>query len=668
MIAFTCPHCSQRLKMDDHAAAMRVRCPSCGGVAVVPASSVASADIADRMTLQPSLPGPSQGNLRQPSRRSQSSSHGSIAPERYAFLAPALGLGEMGRLGTYCILKVLGAGGMGVVFEAEDTQLQRPVALKAMLPALAAGPSNRQRFIREAQLAAKLNHDHIVTVYHVGEDRGVPYLAMQLLRGETLEARLRRDKVLPVDTVVQIGREIAEGLMAAHEQNLIHRDVKPGNIFLEAGRDRVKILDFGLARAHGDAHLTKSGALVGTLAYMAPEQASARPVDHRADLFSLGVVLYRACTGMLPFRGRDTLSMLAALALETPRPVEEVNENVPPALADLIMRLLARDPNDRPSSADAVVGVLTAIKNGATGTLYESRLAVVELVESEGLSSPRPDDNTKVMEPRRRNRGRARQGESSRGHAELLAAGIAAVVMGSVLLIGLLALVFLSGNTRGTSEGSAQTVPQGKSEEPKPFLAVPQEAAKGPLPIERPAPARPRRQPPPIFFLMDPRDRPEHWTVLFRSDNPGIWNTDHPSFALPLTQAPETIRYLRLRREDNGDSLILALTRQQLVATEIPHPGRTHAWNGSSHFKYGGHHLGIAHNTRMKFPAPAGPITLTMEGWDGFPGSGFGHKTFVNEKAGQCYCWRNQEIPRTVFEIAVTDDPLTEAETRCLVP
>src|SRR5262249_28628794 len=170
---------------------------------------------------------------------------------------------EIGRLGgAYRVLKVLGVGGMGVVFEAEHVQLKRPVALKAMLPALLHDPSCLGRFRLEAQSAARagaIPNDHIVTVYDVGEANGAPYMAMQLLHGESLEKRLQRFKRLPLANVLRIGREIADGLAAAHERGLVHRDIKPSNIWLEAGRDRVKILDFGLARASGESHLTKSG-------------------------------------------------------------------------------------------------------------------------------------------------------------------------------------------------------------------------------------------------------------------------------------------------------------------------------------------------------------------------------------------------------------------------
>jgi tRNA A-37 threonylcarbamoyl transferase component Bud32 len=175
-------------------------------------------------------------------------------------LSPAQRPDELGRLGSYRILKVLGAGGMGVVFLAEDVTLRRRVAVKAMRPALAASATARQRFLREAQLTAALSHDHVVAIYQVGEENGVPFLAMPLLQGETLEARLKREGRLPVAEVLRIGREVAEGLAAAHERGLIHRDVKPANLWLERSRGRVKVLDFGLARScDGDAHLTQTG-------------------------------------------------------------------------------------------------------------------------------------------------------------------------------------------------------------------------------------------------------------------------------------------------------------------------------------------------------------------------------------------------------------------------
>ncbi len=165
---------------------------------------------------------------------------------------------------------------MGAVFQAEDPSLQRLVALKVMLPAFAATRSARERFLREARAAAALKHDHIVTIHQVGEDRGVPYLAMELLEGDSLESRLQREGRPSVLEAVRIGREIAEALSAAHQRGVVHRNVKPANVWVEAGSRRVKLLDFGLARSNREAHLTQSGAILGTPGYMAPEQAAGK--------------------------------------------------------------------------------------------------------------------------------------------------------------------------------------------------------------------------------------------------------------------------------------------------------------------------------------------------------------------------------------------------------
>ena len=282
--------------------------------------------------------------------------------ELFDFLAPAQGPGELGRLGDYRILKVLGSGGMGVVFHAEDPALERPVAVKAMLPNLAASAAARRRFLREGRAAAALHHDHIVPIFQVGEDRGVPYIAMPLLRGESLEDRLKREGAVPPAEAFRIGREIALGLAAAHARRLVHRDIKPGNVWLESDAEdgepangRVKILDFGLARPVSDAGLTQEGAIVGTPAFMAPEQAGGQPVDARSDLFSLGCVLYRMTTGEVPFKGNDAVSTLLAVAREHPRPPAEVHPAVPLPLSALVMRLLAKNPADRPASAREVI-------------------------------------------------------------------------------------------------------------------------------------------------------------------------------------------------------------------------------------------------------------------------------------------------------------------------
>ncbi|HEV3263036.1 MAG TPA: serine/threonine-protein kinase, partial [Gemmataceae bacterium] len=341
-----------------------------------------SSQVADAVTLPPQVP-PVAG----------------ATEATYDFLAPAQVPQELGRLGPYRILKVLGAGGMGVVFEAEDPHLDRLVALKAMLPALASNPLARQRFLREAKAAAAIEHDHIIVINEVGEERGVPFLAMPLLKGESLDDRLKREGKLPVTEVLRIGREVAVGLAAAHEHGLIHRDIKPGNIWLEGSRARVKILDFGVARVAADtAHLTQSGVIVGTPAYMAPEQTRGGTVDQRADLFSLGCVLYRMATGEQPFKGTDTISILAALALDNPPTPRELDPNIPAALSDLVMQLLAKDPAGRPASARAVAAMLEALEHGQTGVARHYPVRGLRGKEEDW--TPRADSVSGREEPR----------------------------------------------------------------------------------------------------------------------------------------------------------------------------------------------------------------------------------------------------------------------------
>ena len=210
---------------------------------------------------------------------------------------------------------------------------------------------------------AAVHHDHVATIFQVDEDNGVPFLAMEFLQGMPLDQWLKGGRKPSVAQVLRMGREMAEGLAAAHEQGLIHRDVKPGNIWLDsAHKGRVKILDFGLARVGTeDVHLTRTGAIVGTPAYMAPEQARGEKVDARCDLFSLGCVLYRLCTGAMPFAGDTTTALLMALALDHPKTVRELNPDVPVALSDLVTRLLEKNPAKRPQSAREVVQAIQAV-------------------------------------------------------------------------------------------------------------------------------------------------------------------------------------------------------------------------------------------------------------------------------------------------------------------
>jgi urea transport system substrate-binding protein len=290
---------------------------------------------------------------------------------------PVLG-NELGWLGHYKVKRVLGRGGMGLVLLAEDSHLQRPVALKVMLPAMAERSDARDRFLREARAVAKLRDEHIVVIYQVGQERDVPYLAMEYLEGQSLEQCVRAGRPAIAD-VLRIGRAIATGLAVAHQAGVVHRDVKPANIFLARGAAspcdapsdapldiataKVKILDFGLARPLADnLHLTGSGQLVGTPYFMSPEQARGESVDARSDLFSLGVLLYYLTTGRLPFAGEGMMAVLTALAVQTPPPLCSLRPETPPALEELVRRLLEKDPANRPATAREVVAALAQIE------------------------------------------------------------------------------------------------------------------------------------------------------------------------------------------------------------------------------------------------------------------------------------------------------------------
>jgi len=274
------------------------------------------------------------------------------------YLEPPTRPGALGRLGHYEVLEVVGRGGMGVVLRAFDAKLHRVVAIKVMAAELAVSASARKRFSREAQAAAAVVNEHVVTIHAVEEDHRPPYLAMQFVEGVSLQEKIDREGGLELREVLRIGMQAAEGLAAAHKQGLVHRDIKPANILLENGIERVKITDFGLARAADDASLTQSGVIAGTPPYMSPEQAEGQPLDHRSDLFSLGSVLYAACTGRAPFRAGSAVAVLRRVCGETPRPIREVNPDIPEWLCAIVDRLHAKAPADRYQSAAEVAGLL----------------------------------------------------------------------------------------------------------------------------------------------------------------------------------------------------------------------------------------------------------------------------------------------------------------------
>ena len=275
-------------------------------------------------------------------------------------------------IGGYKVLATIGRGAMGQVYLAEDNRLDRRVAIKVMHPSRASDPASCQRFIRESRATAAVEHPHVVTIHQVGEHRqggeqsGLPYIVMQCLHGETLGTYRAKVGRVPLPETLRIGREIAEGLAAAHRRGLIHRDIKPENIILEGPAREVKIIDFGLVCDLGDdpskAPVTVEGAVLGTPAYMAPERISDHPVDARADLFGLGVMLYELLADRLPFTGTSMMAMLASIAHGSPTPLRSVAPDMPDDVSKLVMQMIAHDPANRPATAQAVADMLAAIE------------------------------------------------------------------------------------------------------------------------------------------------------------------------------------------------------------------------------------------------------------------------------------------------------------------
>jgi tRNA A-37 threonylcarbamoyl transferase component Bud32 len=274
---------------------------------------------------------------------------------------PATSEESLGTLANYEIHEVLGYGGMGIVFRAFDQKLRRPVAIKVLNQDLAASRIARRRFIREARAAAAINHANVVTIYAVEEEHDPPLISMELVHGKSLSEYLReRQHLDPIETL-RISEQIADGLAAAHGHGVIHRDIKPGNIMLEEGVQRVKLTDFGLARVAVDnVELTSDGHTLGTPAYMAPEQVLGATIDARADLFALGCVMYAMLTGHSPFYGQTALQIANRVTEWNPPPLSESHPAVPPFLAELVCKLLAKSPGDRFQSAVEVGELINA--------------------------------------------------------------------------------------------------------------------------------------------------------------------------------------------------------------------------------------------------------------------------------------------------------------------
>ena len=289
------------------------------------------------------------------------------------------------RVGPYAIVSPLGAGGMGEVYRARDTRLQRDVALKTLPAALASDTIHVERFRREARAVAALTHPNIVTIHSVEEADGVHFLTMELIEGRSLDREFPPTGY-PLPQLIEIGMALADGLAAAHERGIVHRDLKPANVMIDR-EGRVKILDFGLAKdtaidvaqAETLAPLTNAGLVVGTMPYMAPEQIEGRTVDARADIFALGIVLYELATGARPFAGESSAMLMTTILRDEPRPVAERRPDLPAAFGRLVSRCLAKRPNDRIQTARDVYNELRALRgetNAATAMPIGGQAAV----------------------------------------------------------------------------------------------------------------------------------------------------------------------------------------------------------------------------------------------------------------------------------------------------
>src|SRR5262245_14379900 len=282
------------------------------------------------------------------------------------------------RLGPYEIQSLLGAGGMGEVYRARDTRLNRTVALKILSADRCASPGARQRFEREANAISRLSHPHICALYDVGSEASpggtVDYLVMEYLEGETLSDRLEKG-ALPLDQTLRFAIQIADALDKAHRQGIVHRDLKPANVMLT--RTGVKLLDFGLAKSEAApaqpdtltalptrANLTQEGTILGTIPYMAPEQLEGKEADPRTDIFAFGALLYEMATGRRAFAGPSQASLISSIMKEHPAPLTQAQPTTPPALDHVVRTCLAKDPEERWQSAGDVRSQLAWIAEG----------------------------------------------------------------------------------------------------------------------------------------------------------------------------------------------------------------------------------------------------------------------------------------------------------------
>lgn len=283
-------------------------------------------------------------------------------------LSPPQRPDEIGRLGDFQVVKLLGAGGMGFVFLAKTPGSKSPFALKVMKPAVAMRPNAKRRFLREAHAAKKLKHQNIVRIFQLGDIDGTPYITMEYLQGQSLQSLIDQSKTFAQTQIIRFAREIASALAFAHSHDFVHRDIKPNNLWVTSPAGSIKVLDFGLVRDLSQDHvsLTETGVVVGSPKYMSPEQARGEKVGAPSDLFSMGSILYRLATGKYAFDGKNVTSTLLSIANEQPESISKLRPELHHEFAQLIHRLLAKDPHDRPASAADVYRRLVQFEQQAT--------------------------------------------------------------------------------------------------------------------------------------------------------------------------------------------------------------------------------------------------------------------------------------------------------------
>jgi len=422
--------------------------------------------------------------------------------------------------GRFHIERLVGEGGMGRVYVADETRLRRRCAIKVLLPELSEDKECVERFLREAQTIAQIHHENVVDIYHLGEDgSGVVFFAMELLTGEDLETRLRDRAQRPIswEQVCQWMTQTAAAMAAVHAAGMIHRDLKPSNIFISKrrdGRDRVKLLDFGIAKAVNRAALTGAGAAVGTPYYMSPEQILALPLDPRSDIYSLGAVFFEALAGRMAFLGEPLQVAMQHCNIMPPRLSEVVNDpTMPPELDELVDQMLAKDASERPQSMEEIEDFLLAIAPGQTSVVISGQtlrpitgavtgpLAVVRAdtpttssspadgmtpppsaLARTALANPLPPEATVEVHldfdppPKRRRH--------------------LALILGAVALAGAIVTLWQLPRS-GAGPG-----------EPAPTVVATPEPAPGPAPTPPPAPVDPQTPPPPATLEPVPTDSP----------------------------------------------------------------------------------------------------------------------------------------------------------------